>query len=33
MSGKVRSILDVTGGGVGVIDGWGGVYMLELIEA
>lgn len=33
MSMKVRSILDATGGGVGVIDGWGGTYMLELIES
>lgn len=33
MSAKVRSILDATDGGIGVIDGWGGVYMLELMEA
>ncbi len=33
MSAKVRLILDATDGGIGVIDGWGGVYMLELIEA
>ena len=33
MSAKVSSILDATDGGIGVIDGWGGVYMLELIEA
>ncbi|MGA8439467.1 MAG: dihydrodipicolinate synthase family protein [Candidatus Sulfotelmatobacter sp.] len=33
MSGKVRSILDETHGAVGVIDGWGGTYMLELIDA
>ena len=33
MSAKVQSILEATDGGVGVIDGWGGTYMLELIEA
>ncbi len=33
MSGKVRSIVEATNGEVGVVDGWGGVYMLELIEA
>jgi dihydrodipicolinate synthase/N-acetylneuraminate lyase len=33
MSGKVRSILEATGGAVGVVDGWGGTYMLELIDA
>lgn len=33
MSARVRSILDATAGGVGVIDGWGGTYMLELIDA
>jgi len=33
MSGKVHSILDATSGGIGVIDGWGGAYMLELIDA
>jgi 4-hydroxy-tetrahydrodipicolinate synthase len=33
MSGKVRSILDATESAVGVVDGWGGTYMLELIEA
>jgi dihydrodipicolinate synthase/N-acetylneuraminate lyase len=33
MSGKVQSILEATDGGVGVVDGWGGTYMLELIEA
>lgn len=33
MSDKVQSILEVTDGAVGVLDGWGGTYMLELIEA
>ena len=33
LSGKVRSILDATDGAVNVLDGWGGTYMLELIDA
>lgn len=33
MSSRVRAILEVTDGEVGVIDGWGGTYMLELMEA
>ncbi len=33
MSGKVQSILEATHGAVGIIDGWGGTYMLELIDA
>ena len=33
MSAKVCSILEATQGRVGVVDGWGGTYMLELIEA
>jgi 2-keto-3-deoxy-L-arabinonate dehydratase len=33
MSGRVQSIVEETNGGVGVIDGWGGTYMLELIDA
>ena len=33
MSGRVRSIREETNGDVGVIDGWGGMYMLELIDA
>ncbi len=33
MSAKVRSIVNETAGAVGVIDGWGGTYMLELIDA
>lgn len=33
MSARVEAILDATGGGVGVVDGWGGIYMLELMEA
>jgi len=33
MAAKVQSIVEATAGEVGVIDGWGGSYMLELIEA
>ncbi len=33
MAARVQSILAGTKGAVGVIDGWGGVYMLELIDA
>jgi dihydrodipicolinate synthase/N-acetylneuraminate lyase len=33
MSWRVRSIVEETKGEVGVIDGWGGVYMLELMDA
>jgi dihydrodipicolinate synthase/N-acetylneuraminate lyase len=33
MARKVRSIVEATDGVVGVIDGWGGTYMLELIDA
>jgi dihydrodipicolinate synthase/N-acetylneuraminate lyase len=33
MSSRVRSIVEGTSGAVGVIDGWGGVYMLELMDA
>jgi len=33
MSGKVKSILDRTGGAVGVLEGWGGMYLVELAEA
>ncbi len=33
MSARVHSIVVETEGAVGVIDGWGGVYMLELIDA
>jgi dihydrodipicolinate synthase/N-acetylneuraminate lyase len=33
MSAKVQSIAGETAGAVGVIDGWGGTYMLELMEA
>ncbi|MGB8479125.1 MAG: dihydrodipicolinate synthase family protein [Acidobacteriaceae bacterium] len=33
MSERVRSINEETNGAVGVIDGWGGMYMLELIDA
>jgi 4-hydroxy-tetrahydrodipicolinate synthase len=31
MGAKVESILQATNGEVGVIEGWGGLYMLELI--
>jgi len=33
MSGRVRTIIEETNGAVGVIDGWGGMYMMELIDA
>jgi dihydrodipicolinate synthase/N-acetylneuraminate lyase len=33
MSAKVQSIVGETAGAVGVIDGWGGTYMLELMDA
>jgi dihydrodipicolinate synthase/N-acetylneuraminate lyase len=33
MSGRVREINDSTCGRVGVLEGWGGMYMLELIPA
>ena len=33
MSARVREINDASGGGVGVLEGWGGMYMLELIPA
>lgn len=33
MSSLVRSIVDETDGEVGVLEGWGGMYMLELIPA
>jgi dihydrodipicolinate synthase/N-acetylneuraminate lyase len=33
MSGRVREINDATAGRVGVLEGWGGMYMLELIPA
>jgi 2-keto-3-deoxy-L-arabinonate dehydratase len=33
MSSKVSSILEATNGGVGVLEGWGGTYMLDLIPA
>jgi 4-hydroxy-tetrahydrodipicolinate synthase len=33
MSGRVREINDATEGRVGVLEGWGGMYMLELIPA
>lgn len=33
MSGKVHAILDATSGEVGVIEGWGGMYLPELVPA
>jgi 4-hydroxy-tetrahydrodipicolinate synthase len=33
MAGKVKRILDATGGEVGVLEGWGGMYLPELVEA
>jgi 4-hydroxy-tetrahydrodipicolinate synthase len=33
MSGRVKSIIEETNGAVDVIDGWGGTYMLELVDA
>ena len=33
MAAKVKTIVRETAGAVGVIDGWGGTYMLELIDA
>jgi dihydrodipicolinate synthase/N-acetylneuraminate lyase len=33
MAAKVQSIVQETDGAVGVIDGWGGTYILELIDA
>ncbi|HVX11591.1 MAG TPA: dihydrodipicolinate synthase family protein [Pirellulales bacterium] len=33
MGGKVRQIIDATQGRVGVLEGWGGMYLLDLIPA
>jgi len=33
LAGKVRAILEATGGEVGVIEGWGGMYLIELVRA
>jgi dihydrodipicolinate synthase/N-acetylneuraminate lyase len=33
MAGKVRSIREATGGAVGILAGWGGMYLPELIPA
>jgi 4-hydroxy-tetrahydrodipicolinate synthase len=33
MATRVREINDVTAGRVGVLEGWGGMYMLELVRA
>ena len=33
MSAKVQSILEATGGEIGVLEGWGGLYMMELVPS
>jgi len=33
MGPKIRDILEETGGRIGVLEGWGGMYMLDLIPA
>ena len=33
MSERVRAIVDGTNGELGVLEGWGGVYMIELFKA
>jgi 4-hydroxy-tetrahydrodipicolinate synthase len=33
MAARVASILDATSGEVGVLEGWGGMYLLELVAA
>lgn len=33
MDAKIRAILDVTGRRIGVLEGWGGMYLLDLIPA
>ncbi|MBI4550828.1 MAG: dihydrodipicolinate synthase family protein, partial [Candidatus Latescibacteria bacterium] len=33
MGEKVKAIIEATGGRVGVLEGWGGMYMMELIPA
>jgi dihydrodipicolinate synthase/N-acetylneuraminate lyase len=33
MASKVKSILQITQGGVGVLEGWGGMYLVELVSA
>ena len=33
MGGKIRSIVEATGGRIGVLEGWGGMYVLDLIPA
>ena len=33
MGDKLMAILDATGGAVGVLEGWGGLYVLELVPA
>jgi 4-hydroxy-tetrahydrodipicolinate synthase len=33
MAARVSAIIDATAGNVGVLEGWGGMYMLELLSA
>jgi len=33
MAARVREIREITGGEVGVLEGWGGMYLLELVAA
>ena len=33
MAARVQSVRDATGGEVGVLEGWGGMYLLELVPA
>jgi 2-keto-3-deoxy-L-arabinonate dehydratase len=33
MAARVQSILDATGGQVGVLEGWGGMYLLDLVPS
>ena len=33
MASKVEAILEETGAGVGVLEGWGGMYMMQLMPA
>ena len=33
MAAKVEAVIEATGGKVGVLEGWGGMYLLELIPA
>lgn len=33
MAERIRAIVDETNGEIGVLEGWGGIYMIELIQA